>query len=199
MRKLKLNGKGSLIFLLLAYSCFSCVQRKNVQVPSVESKTDSARLSEYPDDIVNRKIEKQYDLVKWTLFCVYCDNTVNFNSSTGIKTAVTFGSLDLKYAGLYHSGDTLEIYFDFYFQDTIKCVGSILDNPPIATGGGFLDGSERINYFTSSSTMARFWKNDPSSRFNNPFQNDVVEYLNRNKGAVDRWFFREAQKRGIVD
>jgi hypothetical protein len=199
MRQLKLNGIGSLIILVFSFSSFSCVQKKEIKIPSAKSKINSDIASSYPAEIIDRKIERQYDLVKWRLFCVYCDNPVRFISSSGLKTELTFGSLDLKYAGLYQANDTTEIYFDFYFEDTIKCVNTILENPPIATGAGFLSGTDSISYFTSSSTMNRFWTNDPGSRFSSPIQKEVVEYLKKNKQSVNTWFYNESKRRGLVN
>jgi len=178
----------NLITLLLLWSCNDRPTIRPI------SKTEAI----YPLSIVQSGLESKYDKTKWYLYCIYCDDTCKFTRETGIKKTAPFSSMELKFDTVTQYNDTIEISFNFYYQDSIKCDASTIRNS-VASGAGFKKGSDSIYYFTSTSTMQRFWTNDPYSRFVNPLQPDMIRYLKAKKLQLHPWFYAEAQKRGIVD
>lgn len=163
------------------------------------NKSDTINQQEaYPLDIVRLGLEQWYDKTKWALYCIYCDDSVRFQKHTGIHDSITFASLDLKFENVKQFNDTTEINVFFYLRDTIKCDLETTKNSEVASGAGFKKGSDSIIYYTSTTTLSRFWKTGPGSRYENPLQPEVVAYIKSNKQKLSAWFYDEAKKRGII-
>ena len=141
-------------------------------------------------------MQAKYDTAKWFLYCIYCDDTCKFQNHLKIENIVTFGMLDLKFEGLNMSKDTLELFFNFYY-DTVKCDFLTIKNT-ISTGVSFERNNNNISYYLSSSTLNIFYEKGPTSRYANPIQLEVISYLRNHKQKLAPWFRSEAQKRGLL-
>ena len=152
----------------------------------------------YPSEIVKLGLEKWYDETKWVMYCIYCDEICKFEKKTGINDSITFASLDLKFDKIEQFNDSTEISFYFYFNDTLKIDLTTTRNLGLVSGTGFIKGRDSIFFYISPGTMHRFWTNDPTSRYKNPLQPDVIEYIKANENKLNPWFREEAKRRGVI-
>jgi hypothetical protein len=199
-RKLKFRERNIkciiIVFCFFLASCNSESKRRGNEI--VEADTTLPEEA-YPGQIKKLNLEALFDKTKWTIYCIYCDDTVKFEKSTGITDIITFASLDLRFDTIHQFNDTTEIILSFYFRDTIKCEFGTVRNLGLVTGVGFIKGYDSIYYYTTSSTMRRFWVKGSSSRYTNPLQPEVVEYIKINKEKLHPWFYSEAKKRGLLN
>jgi hypothetical protein len=151
----------------------------------------------YPKQINTKDLQMKYDKVRWAMYCIYCDDTCRFLKETGIKDSVTFASLDFRLEKLQQFNDTTEVYFYFY-KDSIKCDFRVIKNIELAIGAGYKKGDDNISYYISPTTMRYFWEKGTYSRYENPLQPEVITYINNNKSKLNRWFFNEAKRKGII-
>ena len=187
-----------LLMIFFALFISNCNDGKPEKVQDT-SKTDSVEQEEaYPGQIKTNDLQAKYDKVKWALYCIYCDDTCRFVKDSGIKDSVTFASLDLRFDRVLQFSDTTEIYFYFY-KDSIKCNLVVIDNNEIAIGAGFKKGNDNISYYISPTTMRYFWENGPHSRYENPLQPEVINYIKNNKGKLNKWFLNEVKRKGITE
>lgn len=173
----------------------------NSQGDKEKSNEHSLKIKDeiYPKKIIDLKIENWYDKSKWALYCIYCKDTVKFEPQTNVKELTTFASLDLKLEDVKQFKDTTELLFYFYYKDTLKCDYKVLKNLFIATGTGFIKGSDSIYYYTADGHgVTKFWEYGDKSRIANPLQPEVTNYINNNKNKLHPWFRDEAKRRGII-
>lgn len=193
-----LEGSDMRYILIIVFICFTaCNSDKERKLEDGVNSDITTNNGSYPPKIVQLGLEKWYDEIKWAMYCIYCDDTCMFQKNTGVKDSVTFASLDLRFYKVEQFNDTTEINFYFYY-DTLRCDLTTVRNLGLASGAGFKKGSDSISFYTSSGTMRRFWNNDPSSRYKNPLQSQVVEYINKNEGKLHPWFHKEAIKRKVI-
>jgi hypothetical protein len=187
-----------LYFVTLALIISCGIKNEKVQEKSNEQ---NAKIIEkgYPKTITDLGIESWYDKSKWALYCMYCDDTVKFEPNTKIKELVTFASLDLRLDGVKQFNDTTELRFYFYYNDTLKCDYKIFKNLLIATGTGFIKGSDSIRYYTAEGYgLTKFWEHGDQSPIGNPLQPEVINFINNNKDKLNSWFRNEAIRRGVL-
>ena len=76
----------------------------------------------YPPTIDSLGIQKLYDDAKWNIFCINCLKTCEVSKQFKLRdTLIPLINLDVKYEGVKRKGDTLDMFFGFYFQDTFRC------------------------------------------------------------------------------
>lgn len=154
---------------------------------------------EYPKEVKEIKVEKLYDKTKWALYCIHCDELCIFDKSKGIHDSITFGSLPLKLKEVYRHNDTTDFYFYFYYNDSLKCDYTLINNEKIDLGAAYFKGNDSIIYYNELS-----WANiyipgrDPRSRYIKQLQPEVIGYIKRNRETLNPWFRGEAIKRGII-
>ncbi|MET0571341.1 MAG: hypothetical protein ABWZ79_07935 [Pedobacter agri] len=185
-----------IIFFISIVSCNS--DNKSITNEIIREDTIITK-EDYPAEIIKQGLEKWYDNTKWAMYCIYCDDTCKFRKQTGIKDTITFASLDLKFEEFKEFNDATEISFYFYFRDSIKCDVTTVRNIELASGAGFKKGDDSQYFYTSPTTMHQFWTNDPLSRYKNPLQSDVIEYIKNNKEKLHPWFYAEAKKRRLIE
>ena len=122
-----------------------------------------------------------------------------FEKKFKIKDTITFGTLPLKFEGIEKYQDTIELHFYFYYKESIRCDNILLRNMVINNGAGYKIGSDRILYYSRPSTFNRYFiTGDGESRYINPLQPAVIEYITRNKDKLAPWFRDEAIRRKII-
>jgi len=182
--------------IVLITSCGTSDQRKNEKRNEHKAKINEEI---YPKKIRDLELGSRYDKSKWALYCIYCDDTVKFEPDTKIKELITFASLDLKFEDVRQFKDTTELLFYFYYKDTLKCDYKALKNLLIATGTGFVKGSDSIHYYTAEGYgVTKFWEQGDRSPIANPLQPEVIKYINNNIDKLSPWFRDEAKRRGIL-
>ncbi len=153
--------------------------------------------NEYPDTISKLGIQKMYDNIKWNIYCIFCDKKIIFDLE--ISDTPSVASLDLRFKGLERRKDTFELYYSFYYKDTLECRNSNIREPGnLVSGAAFTKEKDSILYYTSTSILGRFWQIGATSRYSNPLQPDVISFIQENKNKLHPWFLSEAKKRGVV-
>lgn len=195
IKRLRYLRNNLLVFFSLGFGC--C--RNPGHPPSTERQKPAVQMQAgYPQDIVRYGLARQYDRAKWTLYCLYGPDTCEFLPRANVSGTVTFGELDLRFNRLRRTGDTLEIYFDFYFHDTVKCDFRVLENYYYLRGAGFLHGADSVFYWISPTTMVYLRPGGSKNKYNNPLQPKVLVYIKENKARLAPWFQSEARRRGVI-
>lgn len=166
--------------------------KKNFNDDSLEKK------DKYPAEIFRKGLEKCYNNAKWTMYCIYCDDTCDFAKNTGLNEKITFASLDLKLKEVEQFNDTTEIQLSFFYKDSIECTFPKIHNQNIVSGMGFKHNCDSIYYYTSNNASNRFWTNDPKNRYGKPLQPEVILYIKNNSEKLSPWFLNEARERGVL-
>jgi len=183
-----------LSMIILMYACDQSASNNDL------IKNDSLiKAGSYPSIIDSLGVQKLYDKTKWTLYCIYSDDSCILKENLVTGEVKTFGSLELKFKKIKLMRDTIEIYFDFYYNDIVRCdINSLKDYKHLATGMGYKTGSDSILYYISSSTLQYFWEKGPGSRYENPLQPDVLRFIQTNNEKLNPWFREAARQRRII-
>jgi hypothetical protein len=180
---------------------FACKQQKKANDTKHANGTKSANDTEnnfkYPRVIDSLNMREMYDQDKWAMYCLYCDDTCYMERDKDEPRL--FSTLDLRLKEVRQFNDTVEMDFNFYIHDTLRCkIAADGNRFYIKDGVGYRRGSDSIIYYTSSTTMKRFWERGLKSRYANPLQPDVVTFIKDNKEKLNPWFREEAKKRGVL-
>lgn len=181
-----------LLSILIILAICSC--ERQARIHSVNEGNEA-----YPIVIDSLHMQKQYDLAKWTLYCIHSTDTLKIPNDTN-RQIITLGELPLRFDTVYFRNDTSEIDFRFYYQDTILVDGRLATNA--VTWGTMFKGNDenvvRYSSFGNSSFYVTCDFKDCPDRFVNPLQPEVVAYLNQNRKKVNPWFLNEAKKRNVI-
>jgi hypothetical protein len=170
--------------------------------PSIDHATLEQRkvqaLPKYPLIIAALGLQKKYDIAKWTLYCIYCDDTVKLRKIR-TDTAITYGNMELSFSRLEKHHDSLELNFYFYLGNT-RC-----DFETVETVGdkfftnGVLFIKDSLAAYTTPTSMRYFWQGGLRNRFFRPLQPEVIVFIKNNKDKLNPWFREEAQRRNIIE
>jgi hypothetical protein len=187
------------VLFLSIFVLIGCNQRKDLKNIVVAKESDSA-VGKYPFLIDSFGLQSLYDKAKWTLYCIYCDDTCRIKEQYSFVPDRTFGTLDLRFSEIRQHNDTIEMDFYFYINDTTRYDISKMENfKGFASGVGYKNGSDSILFYTSQTTMRYFWKKGETSRYAKPLQPEVIDYIRSNKDKLNHWFREEAIRKGIIN
>lgn len=142
-------------------------------------------------------LSSQYENAKWAIYCICGTKMCQFFSVKGKADSTPFAELELKFREIRRSGDSTELYFDFY-RDAIKCDAFAVKDEWWLQGVGFFGGQDSIAYFISPTT-ARFINPGTFVRhFTNPLYQSWIGYLKSNTAKLDPWLRGEAVRRGAI-
>jgi hypothetical protein len=185
--------RSNLKFLfLLTLALISC--HDNVIV------VDKSSLNSYPVIISHLHLQKIYDDAKWRLYCLYCYDTVKFKNNIIEGGTVTYGELNCNLSFLFNRHDTAELYFGFNNADSQNL---ILDNMQMMAGAAYRYGPDSfVSYIDKYESSYRWWKcinpPCPPNKYIDYLQPEVITYIKNNKHKINKWFFNEAKKRGVL-
>lgn len=151
--------------------------------------------SQYPIEIERLGLEKQYDITKWYLYCISCDQKLE-----KIDSNITIGQLPLKFKEVIIHGDTTELHFSFYFKNRLININEIT-KPPYK---GVMFINDTIYAFLTYGDAYYYRLDDCSTskcpyREGYPQQKEVIDYIKDNKEDINIWFKNAAIKKGIID
>jgi hypothetical protein len=182
----------NILVLISLTILIGCNQQKSSKQNSSVTEND-ALVSNYPSIIDSLSLWELYDKAKWTLYCIYSDDTCRVKKQFSVVSDKTFGSLDLRFSDLRQQKDTIEMDFYFYVNDTLRYdISTMANNKRLASGVGYKKDSDSILFYLSQTTMRYFWEKGMTSRYQNPMQPEVIDYINP-------WFKKEAKRRGIIE
>lgn len=186
--------RAAVLITVLALLAMSCTEPSNNALENRGSEKQSL----YPLVIDSLGMRKQYDQAKWVLYCLNCDDKCEFFKETGIKDTLTFGMLDLKFERYRKRADTVDLEFNFYYHDTLKCDERVCRTHSL-TGLAYKVGA--ADYFALINVRwgDYVWKSSYSrSRLYKPLQPEVIAYIKANRAQLNPWFRGEAKRRGII-
>lgn len=180
------------IFFILLFSC-----NNNKEKESNQSSLERTEDSLYPKIIDSLNAQSLYNVAKWNLYCIYCDDTVQFLQKTMDNEPITYASLDLRLESVHRKEDTTEMHFSFY-KDSLKCDENTVRKDGKIFADGIIFKGDSVSAYTTRTTMRSFSETYPGSRFVNPLQPEVLTYIKNNQSRLHKWFRDEAKRRGII-
>lgn len=187
----------NLIISLVSSLCIfsSCNSSKSTKI-SNESE------DYYPRVIDSLGLNKIYDKTKWLMYCYQCDDTLIFQKKWKDSNKVYFGFLKLNFEGIKIHQEQLEVNFSFIYKE--KNTNDDLVRNSAIRGIVFKYGTDSVLYYSMGTDALTYLRDScPDlqkcrSRFVDPLQPEVTKFINDHKTELDPWFYKMAQKKGIL-
>jgi len=134
--------------------------------------------------------------VKFAMYCIYADSKFAFVKDS--TTLINYSECNLKVDTISRFSDTLELGIHFYYKDKQVNFNEIVENGITKIGRVLYDTAQNkiVQYVTSEYLGITI--GDRKSRFFNPLQPDVIEYIKSNREKLNPWFKEEAKRRRII-
>lgn len=168
----------------------------------------------YPAIVKEKNLQKYYDESMWLLYSIYfdarCDNVKCYENTIPKYTlgCYNFGLLKAEInpsAYQHETPNLIELKFKCYLDSCSICISTDSDYDidldivntfvfekdnyvPISIGGG-----------RTYNNSFDYWLHDKISPNSLQRKNLMKKFLLENKNYVNKWFFAEAQKRGILN
>jgi hypothetical protein len=180
-------------FLIIAVMLLSCSsnQQNTEQKKYVMANN---KCFSYPSEIDSLHIQDLYDTARWYIYTRYCD--VLYKPRSDSLLSKPFGELGLKFNHLFVKNDTAALIFNFVDKGEAVLPSMMREYTPLATGVGFNVKTKKKLYIISSNTTITY-KGNPTSRYENPQQPEVIKYIKENWERLDNCFRELAVQKGI--
>ena len=182
----------------LLFAVISCSQKPPGGI-ALKAMSDTIPIFEKgPIHTVDFSAVKAFDSeARWLMYCVHCDDTPIWRPAYNSLAKQPLGFLNLKFEEAVQMGDTVECYYQFYYNDTLPCGEKIMSNyHKILDGIGFNKKTGRRVWFIRGN--AKFTKTNPASRYDNALQPEVISFIKKHQNQLNPWFYTEAKKRGVL-
>jgi hypothetical protein len=160
-----------------------------------KNAVNSPRLKEYPDIVSSNNLREFYDTAKLYLYSYHCD--IPFDPIGIDEKNLYFSYLDLPFDTLIKRGDTVEILFNFVYRGTI--VDDYRFNNPVYVKNGIAFDlvSKKKIYMTTTRNLT-LSEVGASSRYVNPLQPDVVDFVRTHARRINPWYKCKLEKLGVL-
>ena len=135
------------------------------------------------------KLVRFNDSARWRLYTLHCDDTIRQGDRY-----FAVGSLPLKLTYVHLQRDTLDLLYKFALNDTT----------PLEHYSDEIHISDGVRFNTATSEVLGLIRGDAVvmekgqfSRYENPLQTDVVQYIKANQDSLNFWFKQEAMRRRV--
>jgi hypothetical protein len=172
---------------------FSCNSNQEQGKPEAD-KAGSDNCHIYPPAIDSLHVQDLYDSARWIIYTRYCD--VLYEPKTDTLLSVAFGELELKFDNVDIKNDTLALFFNFMDKGQPILPSMTRDYTQLANGVGYDLKTRKKIYLISSNTTITY-KNNPTSRYENPLQPEVIKYIKGNWQKLNNCFRKLAEQKGI--
>lgn len=139
------------------------------------------------------------DTAKWFLYALQCDDSSKSGraklSKELPKMPLGFMQLNLNYA--VKQKDTLSLLYNFLYDDSTIVEKTTLHNSLIEGVQYDIKKNKLIGYILGEGVYSQ--GGDPTSRYENPLQPEVIAFIKNNKDKLNPWFREEAKRRKIVE
>lgn len=180
-------------FLIPVVILFSCNLNQQRAKPEVV-KINNDKCHVYPSTIDSLHLQDLYDSARWYIYTQYCD--VLYKPKSDSLLSKPFGELELRFDNLVIKNDTANLIFNFIDKGQPILPSMMREYKQLATGVGFDIKAKKKIYIISSNTTITS-KGNPASRYENPLQPEVLEYIKENWGKLDDCFRELAEQKGI--
>lgn len=180
-------------FLITALILFSCnSNQQDTKQKVAEIKSDKCFL--YPSVVDSLHVQDLYDSARWYIYTQYCD--VLYKPKSDSLLSKPFGELELKFDNLAIKNDILALIFNFTDKGQPVLPSMMREYKQLATGVGFdVKTKEKIYLISSNTTIS--YKGNPKSRYENPLQPEVLNYITGNWAKLNDCFRKLAEQKGI--
>jgi hypothetical protein len=180
-------------FFIIALMLGSCNSNQQNTKPQ-ENKSQSDKCFNYPQIVDSLQLKDFYDSARWYIYTLQCDEKYLPKDDTAKSMA--FGELPLRFANLNIRHDTLDINFDFMDRQQPILFGMNRNYKSIIAGVGFnIKLKSKIYMSFDGGTQSE--KGDPTSRYVNPMQPEVIKYIQENWDKLNECFRELAERKGI--
>ena len=149
----------------------------------------------YPKMVDSLHMQDLYDSTRWYVYTNYCD--VLYEPTIDSQLKKPFGELELKFDNLSVRNDTVIFIFNFIDKGQVILPSSMKDGKQLATGIGF-DIKTRKKVYEIFGYATASYKGDPTNRYINPMQPEVIKYIHEDWYRLDPCFRALAEKKGIT-
>ena len=139
-------------------------------------------------------VQDLYDSARWYIYTRYCD--VLYKPKSDSLLSKPFGELELKFDNLWIKNDTAALIFYFTYKGEAILPSMMREYKQLATGVVFDVKTKTKIYIISSNTTITY-KGDPTSRYENPLQPEVIKYIKENWDKLNECFRELAERKGI--
>ena len=142
--------------------------------------------SEYPKIVDSLGVIDLYDSARWFIYTWNCDIIYKPKPIYGRKN-ISFGELQLIFKEISLTSDSLKIYFDFASEG--YRISSDMTTDYLQFCGGVLfdiKTRKKLRMISVSGFSEKIEGNN--NRFENPFNEEVANYVHINKSKLDKCF-----------
>jgi hypothetical protein len=176
-----------LFSILIILFCIGCDSK------SPENVIQNNLVNLYPKVIDSLGYQDIFDTAKFYLYAYDCDKKITFLNDT-TKEAMYLSYLPLEYDTIKIKGDTAELYFMYKYKGLKLDPNFLKEFVFYKSGVAFNLETKKPLYLTTDRNLI-LKETGKLSRFENPLQNEVVNFVKRNAENVNKWFKSEVQKR----
>jgi hypothetical protein len=178
-----------LLGILILFSCNLNQQNRNQK----KTKIKSDNCFVYPSIIDSLQLKDLFDSARWLVYTLQCDKKYLPKNDTSIS--MTFGELPLSFRNTMIKHDSLEIIFEFTDKGQTILPSITRDYKETTTGVGFnIKTKTKIYMIFNGGTVT--YKGS-GSRYVNPLQPEVVNYIKTNWDKLNNCFRKLAEEKGI--
>ncbi|MEO9022806.1 MAG: hypothetical protein ABI237_18150 [Ginsengibacter sp.] len=181
-------------FLIIAAALFISCNSNQQSIKLQEEQTQSDKCVSYPQIVDSLHLQDLYDSARWYIYTLQCDE--NYLPKSDTSKSISFGELPLAFDNLFIRHDTLDINFNFVDKQEPILNSMNRGNKSIVVGVGFNMKSKSKIYMSFDGGNVRS-KGDPTSRYENPLQPEVIKYIKGNWDKLNECFRELAERKGI--
>lgn len=183
------------LFLIVTIIFIGCNTSSSHQ-EAAKTGNDTSKIDAYPKEVLEHHMTDLYDAAKWYIYTYNCDQLYKPTRDSSLN--IPFSNLELRFLSLAISHDTVRMGFSFMDNGKIILPAMTRDVTQVISGVGF-DAVTRKKIFMIGSGYDMKSKGDPRSRYENPLQPEVVEFIKTHKDDLNPWFQDEAKRRKIIE
>lgn len=189
-----------LIIIIIFSSCNS------IEIGNFTPIKKEANLLKIVDSIGLRSL---YDSAKWQIYLLNYNDTPRINGAPALTNVPGFATLALYLDSLGFNNDTFAFYYNFYLNDSIAI--NQYNFPNIDNIDCGLMYTEKMNPFSlcivrkygdfllsCTEAISKEVYDTTTLRTLKPLQPEVITYINDNKQILNKWFYNEALKKGVI-
>lgn len=183
----------ALIFAVALLAGWSCKENAK-QTPE---KVNESTISMAEKIVDSLGLSEMISESRWALYCIHIDDTCAWKPTYRSLGKTYLSSLPLRLDFAFVRGDTVEVLYDFYYNDSLKCdYNSVSNFVEITDGVGINHKTKKQLYYLKGDGM--FIQEGERSRYANPVQPEVKAFILANRDRLHPWLRDEAVRRGII-
>jgi hypothetical protein len=157
------------------------------------NKFDAIELDQI-DILKNLSLVMFNDTAKWLLYSIHYSDSLRLRDIN--RTKIPLGFLKLNLTTVKLERDTLNLLYTYLYKDSILAEDYDVDRPPTASGVQIDTKKGSVIGFIVGEGV--FNQKGPGSKYENIYQEELLNFVKNNKEKLDPWFKNEAEQHGIL-